>query len=377
MASSDSKPHVIVVGAGIIGASLAWHLKLKKGADVTVIAPSFSFVTGGSDAMATPNSFAWLNAARDNPRFYYDLRMRSLSVWHRLQSTVPGLDEVMQWCTSLTWDLTDEERENYRKEHSSWGYDIKRVEREHVRTREPAIGEPSLPEWALYAGGEGVVEPVAAARLFMGDAKAHGAQLVTDSVASLLKDGDKITGVVTSDGRQLLADHVVLAAGLGSVQIAASVGVTLPVEGAAGLLVHSKPVSAKILNGIIISPSLHMRQTADGRIVAGEGFAGGDPGSSPEVTARELFNKVRVMLPGHRDELEMDFFTLGYRPKPRDGFPILGPSGKHGLTLAVMHSGVTLAPIVGELLADLIVDAKTDPDLAAFVLRRFGSLSKL
>ncbi|TCU15825.1 FAD dependent oxidoreductase [Rhizobium sullae] len=56
-----AKQHVIVVGAGIIGASIAWHLA-KADAAVTVIAQE----TGG---VATPNSFAWINASWGNPEF--------------------------------------------------------------------------------------------------------------------------------------------------------------------------------------------------------------------------------------------------------------------------------------------------------------------
>ncbi|TIQ62348.1 MAG: FAD-binding oxidoreductase, partial [Mesorhizobium sp.] len=48
--------HVIVVGAGIIGASIAWHLA-KAGAKVTIVADS------GAGGVATPNSFAWINAS--------------------------------------------------------------------------------------------------------------------------------------------------------------------------------------------------------------------------------------------------------------------------------------------------------------------------
>ncbi|TJU91041.1 MAG: FAD-binding oxidoreductase, partial [Mesorhizobium sp.] len=56
---------VIVIGAGIIGASMAWHLT-RAGARVTVIAADSA--AGG---VATPNSFAWINATWGNPEPYF------------------------------------------------------------------------------------------------------------------------------------------------------------------------------------------------------------------------------------------------------------------------------------------------------------------
>lgn len=82
-------PRVVVVGAGIIGASLAWHLT-RGGAHVTIVADD----VGGT---ATPCSFAWLNASWNNPRFYYDLRLRSMARWKRLAEEVPGLQSLLRW----------------------------------------------------------------------------------------------------------------------------------------------------------------------------------------------------------------------------------------------------------------------------------------
>ncbi|KAI0010872.1 glycine/D-amino acid oxidase, deaminating [Xylariaceae sp. FL0662B] len=360
--SSPSTPHVVVVGAGIVGASLAYHLT-KKGAKVTVVAPD----VGG---VATPNSFAWLNASWGNPRFYFDLRRRSMAAWKQLASELPDLP--VQWCGSLTWDLPPDRLEAYLRQHASWGYDLRGVERSAIQAREPALEAGCIPDWALEAAEEGAVEPVAAARLMIADAEARGASVLTAAVTGFIRRDDRIAGVVTAAG-PLEADHVVLAAGTGSVPLCASVGITLPVGSRPGLLVHSRPTERR-LRGLVMATKLHVRQTADGRVIAGSGFAGGDPGADPAATARELFDRVKGIL-RESDALEMEFFTVGHRPTPEDGLPILGPSGLRGLTLAVMHSGVTLAPIVGSLLADQIVAGKSDPALSDFALSRFGAES--
>ncbi|MDA4630152.1 FAD-dependent oxidoreductase, partial [Escherichia coli] len=68
--------HVIVVGAGIIGASIAWHLA-RQGAAVTVVAEQ-------SGGVATPASFAWINASWGNPEFYFRFRRYAMEGWQRL-----------------------------------------------------------------------------------------------------------------------------------------------------------------------------------------------------------------------------------------------------------------------------------------------------
>ncbi|KAI1080164.1 glycine/D-amino acid oxidase, deaminating [Whalleya microplaca] len=359
---SQSSPHVVVVGAGIIGASLAYHLT-KKGAKVTIVASEL----GG---VATPDSFAWLNASWSNPKFYFEFRRRSMAGWKQLASELPDLP--IQWCGSVTWDLPSDQLETYLSQHSSWGYDIRRIERQAIEEAEPSLEPGSVPDWALQVAEEGAVEPVAAARLMIADAEARGASVLTASVTGFIQRDDHIVGVVTSSG-PIEADHVVLAAGTGSVPLCASVGITLPVSSRPGLLVHSQPTE-KRLKGLVIATKLHMRQTADGRVIAGAEFAGGKPGSDPKATATGLFAKVKGILK-ESDALEMEFFTVGQRPTPKDGLPILGPSGLKGLTLAVMHSGVTLAPIVGSLIANQVVTGDSDPALSAFTLNRFNTTS--
>jgi len=62
----------------------------------------------------------------------------------------------------------------------------------------------------------------------------------------------------------------------------------------------------------------------------------------------------------------------GIRPVPADGYPIIGPvPGVSGLLLALMHRGVTLAPIVGSILAGLAEERPPDIDISPFSITRF------
>jgi glycine/D-amino acid oxidase-like deaminating enzyme len=189
-------------------------------------------------------------------------------------------------------------------------------------------------------------------------------------VTALKRSRDRITAIITDAG-EIATDHVVLAAGVETVRLAATAGIDVPLEAPPGLIVHSKPVP-RMLNGLVIAPELHVRQTLEGRIIAGSDFGGTDPGTDPDGAAQELFTKVKAFLKGG-ESLEMDFYTVGYRPTPKDGFPILGHvSGAEGLYLAVTHSGVTLAPAIGRFAAEEIMTGELEPLLEPYRLARFA-----
>jgi len=350
---------VIVIGAGIIGASIAWHLT-KAGAGVTVVSES------GAGGVATPNSFAWINASWGNPEVYFRLRTRAMAEWKRLANDLPGLP--LAWCGGLCWDLPADRLEAYAAEHSSWGYGIERVDAKRAAQIEPNLVEP--PEFAVYVAEEGVAEPVATARVLLADAERRGARVIASTVSALAQTNGRTTGVDTSHGL-IAADEVVIAAGVGAPAIAATAGIKLPIGTPPGLIVHSRPYE-KLLNGLVHAEKLHMRQTAEGRIIAGSDFAGGDPGHDPEATARDLFAVTKAALRG-AEGLELDFHTIGYRPNPIDGFPIIGRAeGMDGLYVAVMHSGITLAPAIGLFATREILNGERDPLLAPYGLSRFA-----
>ncbi|PBC09921.1 FAD-binding oxidoreductase [Mesorhizobium sp. WSM3859] len=355
----SSAKQVIVIGAGIIGASIAWHLA-KGGARVTVVSES------GAGGVATPNSFAWINASWGNPETYFRLRTRAMAEWKRLAGELPGLP--LAWCGGLCFDLPPDRLEAYAAEHSSWGYGIERVDAKRAGQIEPNLVEP--PDFAVYVAEEGVAEPAATAGALLADAERLGARVIAGTVERLALTAGRVTGVVVS-GETISADDIVIAAGTGAPAIAATAGVKLPIETPPGLIVHSRPYK-KLLNGLVHAERLHMRQTAEGRIIAGSDFAGGDPGENPGATARDLFAVMKAALHG-ADGLEFEFHTVGYRPNPVDGFPIIGRAESvDGLYIAVMHSGITLAPAVGLFVAREIIEGERDPLLKPYGRGRFA-----
>ena len=339
---------VIVIGSGIIGASIAWHLA-KAGAKVTVIEAERP---GG---LATRNSWAWINASWGNPEPYFRLRMRSISEWRRLEQDIPALR--VNWCGGLIWDLPEKELDAYADERAAWGYPIRRVTRAEISAIEPSL--TAVPDHGYHVPGEGMVEPLATAETLLASARELGAEVLTGTAVKwLAEQHGRVVGVMTEAG-VIHADETVVAAGAASAELLDSVGITFRMNAPAGLLSHSKP-APKLLNGLVMTEGLHVRQTAEGRLVAGTDFAGADPEGNAESLAQDLQAKVEAIVKG-AEGLGLDFFTVGYRPTPADGFAAMGRFGdREGLYAAVTHSGITLAPALGLFAATELLTGARD-----------------
>jgi glycine/D-amino acid oxidase-like deaminating enzyme len=351
------RPHVLIVGAGIVGASIAWHLA-RAGARVTVTD------AGAPGGVATRHSWAWINASWGNPEPYFRLRVRSMQEWRSVGQEVPGI--AVAWVGSLYWALPPDQLDAFAARHAAWGYDIRRVTRAEVQRLEPQLATP--PAFALHAPAEGVVEPLAAANALLAAAEYLGTVVIGHNpVRALTLSGGKVTGVETANGR-MDADEVVLAAGVGTASLAATAGLRVPMRAAPGLVVATRP-HARCLNGLLISPAVELRQTAAGRLLAigdvDDAEAGGDGG------AAALLDTVRGMIASGAS-LSAEYHAVAHRPMPLDGFPIVGRAdGIGGLYTAVTHSGITLAPAIGRFVADEILAGRRDELLAPYGVERF------
>ena len=194
---------------------------------------------------------------------------------------------------------------------------------------------------------------------------------IGDEVSDFLVNQGRVIGLETTGG-SLEADHVVLAAGVASAGFAARLGFELPLQSSPGLLVHSRPMPP-LLGRVVESPGLHMKQDPDGRLVAGTSFGGGPVPNDPEAEGQRLIDRIKAALSG-TERLEMERVTLGLRPIPEDGLPAIGPApGLEGLYLAVMHSGITLAPAVGRFAAMELLDGAEVELLSPFRPDRFAA----
>jgi glycine/D-amino acid oxidase-like deaminating enzyme len=346
---------IIVIGAGIIGTTVAYHLA-KSGGDVVVLDAQDAI--GG---VATPNSWAWINASWGNDRDYARLRMQSIEAWRRLDKDVPGL--AINWCGSLLWDLPPDKLRAFAEEHKSWGYPTRLVNEAEARAIEPRLRH--YPQEAVHVAIEGSVEPSHAVTQIANAARLAGVDFVPNArVKWLVESNGAVTGLATTE-TEFEADEVVVAAGVDSAAVLQTTGIELALNAPAGLLVHSE-AAPELLKGLVLSPDLHVRQSPDGRLIAGSDFTGTPTDGNPETAAADLFAKVKELVKCDQS-LAMSHYTTGYRPTPADGLPAIGrPKNLKGLYVAVMHSGVTLAPIVGQIAAVELLHDKRAHELARY-----------
>ena len=136
-------PHIAVVGAGIVGASIAFHLALR-GARVTLI----DSAAPGSGASAV--SFAWLNARDKTPRHYHALNRRPPDLWDRFARRLDA-DLGLSWGGEWRWAVTVEGGDQIAHrvhELQSWGYPIQLLDDDAL-----AVLEPGLTPGAVTAAG--------------------------------------------------------------------------------------------------------------------------------------------------------------------------------------------------------------------------------
>src|SRR5260370_11094828 len=117
--AAATKDRVVIVGAGIMGASIGYHLA-KRGARVTILEKR----RPGNGA--TEKSFAWINSTfSKQPRSYYDLNLLGIAGWRRLTEEFAG-DLQIQWGGSVEWFAPEtpdvEKLKRNVHAHQQWGY---------------------------------------------------------------------------------------------------------------------------------------------------------------------------------------------------------------------------------------------------------------
>ena len=330
--------NLVVVGAGIIGASVAYHAA-RAGAVVTLVD------VGRPGAGVTANSFAWIGTAGVRTGPAAGLRVTATEEYRRLAAELPGLP--VTWSGSLSW-AADSVPE------AGPGEEI--VDAATVATLEPALRHP--PEWAVWAPRDGAADPVGVTERLVTGARAHGARVHLDTpVIAVRRDAaGRVSGVETTAG-PLDGSTVVLAAGVATVALAAPLGVSVPVDPAPATLFRFR-APAGLVRTVVHNRDFDLRQFAPDRLHAAA--------DSPERTLAA----VRSTFRGAAD-VELLSARVGARPMPADGEPIIGPvPDVPGLYLAVMHSAVTLAAAVGHLVARELVDGTVEPSLAGCRLDR-------
>jgi glycine/D-amino acid oxidase-like deaminating enzyme len=279
----------------------------------------------------------------------------------------------VRWGGSLEWTDTSEraarQTETLRR-LQSWGYPIHLIDEGRLRKFEPSV-VPGNVSSVVHAENEGSVDPVGATEAILARAIRGGARVEypVEIVGVDLRDGH-LRAVKTNQG-DIDADVLVVACGVDTPKVAAMAGVTVKLTRSPGILVHTAPRSITV-DRVLLSPIGNIKQKVDGRIVTGLDFGPAKAEDTTKEFGEQFLKRMSAVLPSLAGA-SVEKVTLGLRPMPTDSHPIIGfPEGRQDVYITVMHSGITLAPLVGRLVATEILDDIRAELLAPFRLERFN-----
>ncbi len=366
-----------MIGAGIIGASIAFNLAHRKDADVTIVERD---QPGGG---ASAHSFAWTNAFDKKPREYNQFNRTSMEIWPRFAQSL-GVEQALHRGGELRLENTEAGAE-FLTQHvqrlQSWGYACRLISWDEAKALEPALIADSITA-ASFSELDGHVDVATVIDACLRRAQEAGAHLLTKTaVTGLQLNKANFVEAVTTTSGELACDRVVVAAGTDSPQIAAMAGVPIPQPESPGVVIRTNPLppllkSLSVLHLPAVAQNrmeVHLRQAFDGTARIGEGTQESLSRDDSQEHAEDLLARAASYLPALADA-KASVEPVGYRPMPADGLPVLGFAEKTpNLYLALMHSGVTLAPLVGEFATLEILDDARIETLSPYRVERFST----
>ncbi|NPA31954.1 MAG: FAD-binding oxidoreductase [Chloroflexi bacterium] len=372
---------VVVIGAGVHGASLAFHLA-RRGARVAVLERKFvaAGATGRSSGLV---------------RMHYDLRLEAALVWasypyFRHWDEMVGAGDCgfvrTGFLRLVPPAYEDALRANVRMQQEL-GIPTLLVRADDVRRLAPYLRTDDF-RVAAYEPESGYADPPATAQGFLEAARQHGAVLRTGAAVERIlttPDGSAVQGVRTADGATWAAEQVVLAAGPWAPRLAATAGLDLPlttwshdvmfVRRPAGT--RWSPADLTVIDDL---NEMYFRPERGNLTLVG--LEVGNPlGEDPDTPTEHphpgfveravahLTRRVPALLEG-----SLHSAHRGYDGLSEDQRAILGPAGPDGLWLNVGHSGTgfKIAPAVGRALSEWMLDgAPQVVDIRPFALERF------
>lgn len=358
------KVDVAVVGAGVIGCSIAYYLA-REGIKVALI--ERESIGSGSSAHAT--GFISLLGTEFTPGPSFQFGLESYrefpSLVEELEAAT-GMDLLYQRRPSLRLALEESEEElikdlmSWQQEHVSMRW----ISAADVHELEPRL-TPSL-RGAVYEDESAQLDSYRLNLALAAGAERKGAQTILRQVTGLISEGDRITGVRTLGG-DISCGTVVVAAGLWSPAFQKDLDFPIPVGALKGerLLLQ---YGGDPLQVLISSPKRgHMISRLDGYLSVGSTggrdydqdqlYQGEDMDRVPTETARvEIMQRAIDVFPD-LENASLVQQLAGSRPLSPDRMPIIGPvPGKEGVVLATGHTtkGIHLGPSTAKAVTQYI-----------------------
>jgi glycine oxidase len=369
-----SSPHVIIVGAGVIGCACAYELA-SAGARVSVF--DVRRVGLGASQASAGVLAPFIEGHDSGPLL--ELGRRSLDLYdHFVQRVTASSGLTFQYTRGGTLEVALSAGEASRLQRASatltaQGVEARWLDRAALLEKEPLVTPEA--DGGLFIGAQGMVGVPDFMDAMASAAMRAGATLALETrVVSIDRAADGQVAVETQNGRSL-ADRVILAAGTWSGQVPVAGAASIEVKPIRGQLLHLSWQTAQPLRHVLWSAHGYLVPWLNGRVLVGATVE--DVGFEERATAEGvagLLNAGCELVP----QLWQASFTevrVGLRPASPDGLPVIGPSSAvPGLVYAAGHyrNGVLLAPLTAALVRNLVFGGGNDPALPMVSPARIG-----
>lgn len=364
---------VAIVGAGITGLSIAWHL-LQRGVSRIAVFDRNGIGAGASGVQPGGVRQQWAT------RINCELAVESVRFYRSIADRLEARSRPMLERGGYLF-VADSERAlavlsaNVSLQNDC-GIPSRIVSAREAEELVPGLDGSGLAGGAYCAEDGYFDKPQAVVEAFAEAVTRDGATIQIASVTALEYEGSGWL-LRLGDGTCVRAEQVVVAAGYDASALVESLGVELPIEKQARYLFYSEPIRERLLEPLVVSVERRVaaKHLANGRVLASDLGANGDPESGSKHWRRNVAAGLKSLLP----LLEFVSFPLlieGFYDVTPDHQPILGPvDGLEGLWIAAGFSGhgFMMAPAIGDRLAAAIIGRTSHPSLHALGLHRFGS----
>lgn len=349
----------IIIGGGVIGSSVAYHLSQSQAGGIAVIEDGFP-MCGTSGATQ-----AWVWVHTKTPAWYCELSFYSAQLYRDLHHKIGNIE--YRRTGGLAPFYTEKERDAAKalvKSQAEAGIDIAVLDREEVLRREPALSKAIL--GATYSSVDGNVNPLRLVQQYMRVARNQGVTYeFYNPVTSIEREQSAF--VLEARSGTFVCKNLVITAGVYASTIGKMLGINIPVRPVRGQVLITEPL-APLLQHTLVG----MRQTVNGEMLVGysQEEAGFDRRTNLDVLNQTAQLGMKLLPALARAKITRSF--AGLRPMPQDGHPIVGRvPGIDNLYVAVMHSGVTLSPLIGTLMSELIQNGETSISIDKLSISRF------
>ena len=374
---------VVIIGGGVIGASIAYHLSRKKAA-VAILEKS-DIASGTSSACG---GHIFLQSKKPGP--HLNLAMESRKRFEHLLQELDFATEYRAHGGIIVIEREEELQSMHRlaEDQKRIGLDVSFLDKTDVRQMVPSLSEHVL--GATYSPMDAQINPICLALAFIKAAKRCGAKIFPHSEAIDIRwMKNKAWSVKTARG-PIQATAVVNAAGVHAPKIGKMIRVDIPITPRRGQILVTESVPSMLKHCLLSSKyilakhnpeaanrygtGISIEQTGNGNFLLGSTreFVGFDI-STKWAAVKGIAQRTARLLPALK-QLHVIRSFAGLRPYTPDGLPILGQAeDREGFFVAAGHEGdgIALAPITGEVMADLIVNGRSSLDLGSFRLERF------